>query len=127
MKTAISIPTPLFQAAERRARKLGLSRNHLYAKALERLVDHDPDQDITLALEAVYSKERASIYRGLAAAQRRATAEKWWRGAKSGGLTLVRARVRSRLGAGLFIPKPDPDLRQYVEKRSKPSTLIRGA
>ena len=77
MKTAISIPTPLFQAAERRARKLGLSRSQLYAEALERLLGHDPDQDVTRALEAVYSKERSSVDRGLAAAQRRATAEKW--------------------------------------------------
>jgi metal-responsive CopG/Arc/MetJ family transcriptional regulator len=77
MKTAISIPTPLFQAAERRARKLGLSRSQLYAEALARLLDHDPDQDVTRALEVVYSKERSSIDRGLAAAQRRATAEKW--------------------------------------------------
>jgi metal-responsive CopG/Arc/MetJ family transcriptional regulator len=77
MKTAISIPNSLFQAAERRARKLGLSRSQLYAQALERLLDQDPDQDVTRALEAVYSKERSAMDRGLAAAQHRATAEKW--------------------------------------------------
>ena len=77
MKTAISIPTPLFQAAERRARKLGISRSQLYAEALKQLLGHDPDHDITRALEAVYSKEKSSMDPGLMAAQRRATAEKW--------------------------------------------------
>ncbi len=77
MKTAISIPTPLFQAAEKRARKLGMSRSQLYAQALEKLLDQDPDDDVTRALEAVYSKEKSAVDRDLAAAQRRATAEKW--------------------------------------------------
>ncbi|TMD17772.1 MAG: ChpI protein [Chloroflexi bacterium] len=77
MKTAISIPTPLFQAAEKRARKLGMSRSQLYARALERLLDQDPDDEVTRALDAVYSKEKSAVDRDLAAAQRRATAEKW--------------------------------------------------
>ena len=77
MKTAISIPTPLFQAAEKRARKLGMSRSQLYAQALEKLLDQDPDDEVTRALEAVYSREKSAVDRDLAAAQRRATAEKW--------------------------------------------------
>jgi len=77
VKTAISIPTPLFQAAEKRARKLGMSRSQLYARALERLLDQDPDDEVTRALDAVYSKEKSAVDRDLAAAQRRATAEKW--------------------------------------------------
>jgi len=77
VKTAISIPTPLFQAAEKRARKLGMSRSQLYAQALERLLDQDPDDEVTRALDAVYSKEKSAVDRDLAAAQRRATAEKW--------------------------------------------------
>ena len=77
MKTAISIPTPLFQAAEKRARKLGVSRSKLYAQALEKLLDEDPDDEVTRALQAVYSKEKSTVDRDLVAAQRRATAEKW--------------------------------------------------
>ncbi len=77
MKTAISIPTPLFQAAEKRARKLGVSRSQLYAQALEKLLDQDPDDEITRALQAVYAHEKSTVDRDLAAAQRRATAEKW--------------------------------------------------
>jgi len=77
VKTAISIPTPLFHAAEKRARKLGVSRSQLYAQALEKLLDQDPDDEVTRALQAVYSNEKSAVDRGLAAAQRRATAEKW--------------------------------------------------
>jgi metal-responsive CopG/Arc/MetJ family transcriptional regulator len=77
MKTAVSIPTPLFQQAERRARKLGVSRSEFYARALERLLRQEPDLDVTKALEAVYSADDSSIDRLLAAAQQRATAEKW--------------------------------------------------
>ena len=77
MKTAISIPTPLFQRAERRARKLGVSRSQLYAQALEQLLDQDPDSDVTRGLDAVYAKRRSALDRPLADAQRRATAEKW--------------------------------------------------
>ena len=77
MKTAISIPTQLFQAAEKRARKLGMSRSRLYAHALEKLLGEDPDEEVTRALQAVYSKEKSTVDRDLAAAQRRATAEKW--------------------------------------------------
>jgi len=77
MKTAVSIPTPLFQQAERRARKLGVSRSELYARALERLLRQEPDLDITKALEAVYAAEDSALDRRLAAAQRKATAERW--------------------------------------------------
>jgi len=77
MKTAVSIPNPLFLQAERRARKLGVSRSEFYARALERLLRQEPDLDVTRALEAIYSAEESSLDSPLAAAQRRATAEKW--------------------------------------------------
>jgi metal-responsive CopG/Arc/MetJ family transcriptional regulator len=77
VKTAVSIPTPLFQQAERRARRLGVSRSELYARALERLLRQEPDPDVTKALEAVYMAEDSSLDPRLASAQRRATAEKW--------------------------------------------------
>jgi len=77
MKTAVSIPTPLFQKAERRRRKLGVSRSELYATALERLLKEEPDDAITRALERVYVNEESAVDRRLAAAQRRATAEQW--------------------------------------------------
>ena len=77
MKTAISIPTPLFQKAERRRRKLGVTRSELYATALERLLAEEPDDALTKALERVYATEESALDTRLAAAQRRATADKW--------------------------------------------------
>lgn len=77
MKTAVSIPTPLFQKAERRRRKLGVSRSELYATALEHLLSEQPDDDVTNALERVYTTEESALDARLGVAQRRATAEKW--------------------------------------------------
>ena len=77
MKTAISIPTPLFQKGERRRRKLGVTRSELYATALEHLLAEEPDEALTKALESVYAEEESAVDRRLAVAQRRATAEEW--------------------------------------------------
>ncbi len=61
MKTAISIPDPLFAAAEKFAKNQGLSRSQLYAIALqEYLQSHQPDQ-ITQQLDAIYADEDSSI------------------------------------------------------------------
>lgn len=44
MKTAISVPDPVFEEAERLARKLGKRRSQLYTEAMvEYLSRHDPD------------------------------------------------------------------------------------
>ncbi len=72
MKIAVSIPDPLFEAAERVARRLGLSRSQLYARALERFMADDPDDEITARLDEVYATEPSAIDPELARAQRKA-------------------------------------------------------
>lgn len=72
MKTAVSIPDPLFRAADRAARRLRLSRSELYARALERYLASEPDDEVTARLDAVYSSVESRIDPALAAAQRRA-------------------------------------------------------
>lgn len=57
MKTAISVPDPLFRKAERLAKKLGMSRSQLYSNALAALVTSMTAEDITTALNEVYSHE----------------------------------------------------------------------
>ncbi len=47
MKTAISLPDPLFEAAEQAAQRLGISRSELYAKALATFLKENEGQDIT--------------------------------------------------------------------------------
>ena len=48
MKTAISIPDPLFERADVLARQFHISRSELYARAVERFVE-DYDQADTRA------------------------------------------------------------------------------
>lgn len=61
MKTAISIPDPLFQAGEALAKRLGLSRSELYARALQALLAAHDKPDITDALNQVYGKYPSSV------------------------------------------------------------------
>jgi antitoxin MazE6 len=53
MKTAVSIPDPVFTSAERLAERMKKSRSQLYSEALAEYVDrHDPDT-ITDRINAV--------------------------------------------------------------------------
>jgi metal-responsive CopG/Arc/MetJ family transcriptional regulator len=61
MKTAVSIPDPLFENADRLASKLGFSRSELYAVAIEAyLRDHQADT-VTAALDAVYGEQPSAL------------------------------------------------------------------
>lgn len=57
MKTAVSVPDPVFQAGERLAHRLGLSRSRLYSEAVREYVARRDDDDITRRLNAVYDQE----------------------------------------------------------------------
>ena len=61
MKTAVSIPTPVFQAAERLAKSLGIPRSRLYSRAIERYVSEVQQQDITAQLNRVYADEKVEL------------------------------------------------------------------
>jgi len=61
MKTAISIPDSVFEAAEQLAQRLGISRSHLYAKAVGRFVADHRRQDVTERLNNVYGEEPARV------------------------------------------------------------------
>ena len=53
MKTAISLPDELFAKAESTARRLGLARSQLFARAVEEFIrKHDP-QMVTDAIDNV--------------------------------------------------------------------------
>jgi len=77
VKIAVSIPTPLFEAAERKARKLGVSRSQLYAEALQRMLEADREAEVTAQLNEVYAVEDSSLDPAWAEVQWRATAEMW--------------------------------------------------
>ncbi|MBD2198923.1 MULTISPECIES: ChpI protein [Calothrix] len=61
MKTAISIPDSLFEAAENFAKRMGLSRSELYAKAIQEYLKAHSGDRITEQLNAVYAEEDSSL------------------------------------------------------------------
>ena len=69
MKTAISLPDPLFQAAEQFAHAKGLSRSELYARALHWYLQTNRPQDITQVLNEVYATEESKLDPAVMAAQ----------------------------------------------------------
>ena len=56
MKTAISIPDPIFQAAEVMAKHLGISRSELFTVAVSKYIEAHDDQAITQSLNKIFSQ-----------------------------------------------------------------------
>ena len=77
VKTAVSIPDPIFEAADRLARRRRISRSELYAEALARLLDADESRRVTERLDDLYSERPSELDAGLAAAQALAIDEDW--------------------------------------------------
>ena len=78
VKTAISLPDDLFKQAEALAKRLGIPRSQLYARALtEYLAAHGP-RHVTQALDAVYADEDSTLDPSLVAAQATAVDEDEW-------------------------------------------------
>ena len=61
MKTAISIPNPIFEAAEQLAKELGMSRSELYTTAIASYVEAHRSEDVTEKLNQIYAAETATI------------------------------------------------------------------
>ena len=77
MKTAVSIPDAIFEAADRLARRRRISRSELYAEALARLIDDDESSQVTDRLDDVYAAGSSELDTGLAALQALAIDEDW--------------------------------------------------
>ena len=78
MKTAISLPDKLFQAAEAFAQEQGLSRSELYARALLLFLQAQRYEGITELLNQVYAEESSTLDPALKAAQARALPQDAW-------------------------------------------------
>jgi predicted transcriptional regulator len=61
MKTAISLPDDLFEAADELAERLGVSRSQHYARALSDFVANHGERNVTERLDAVYGRAEARI------------------------------------------------------------------
>jgi len=78
MKTAISVPDPVFASADALAKRLGISRSQLYATALAEYVAKFQATKVTERLDAVYAKEASRLEPRLARTQRRALKRAEW-------------------------------------------------
>jgi metal-responsive CopG/Arc/MetJ family transcriptional regulator len=78
MKTAISIPDPLFREAERLTKRLRIPRSRLYARALEEYLQRQRSKGIKEALDAVYGSESSELDPDLAAATHHLLAREKW-------------------------------------------------
>ena len=66
MKTAISIPDPIFHAAESLAKRLHMSRSELFSRALEAYLESHKHDSVREALDAIYSQASSSLDETLA-------------------------------------------------------------
>ncbi len=79
MKTAVSIPDPVFQAADRLARRLRMSRSRLYSVALERFVQANDDAAITAKLNEVLDGATSTLDPVLQSIQARSISKDKWK------------------------------------------------
>lgn len=61
MKQDISIPNPIFQAAENLAKKMGVSLSELYTAALNAYVAEHQKENITETLDQIYADEPSTL------------------------------------------------------------------
>ena len=73
MKTAISIPDDVFEAAEIVARRTGMSRSQFFVVAVKAFLRKHGDKGVTEQLDEVYSKAESKVDPMLSAMQISAT------------------------------------------------------
>jgi metal-responsive CopG/Arc/MetJ family transcriptional regulator len=80
MKTAISIPDPIYEAAEKLAKRLGVSRSQLYSRAVNSLIEKYRYSGVTERLDAVYevNPESGRLDQDIEELQSRSIAEEEW-------------------------------------------------
>mgnify|MGYP000184201023 CR=1 FL=1 len=78
MKTAISLPDDLFKSGDSLAKRLGVSRSELYARALADFVAKHKTSQLTQRLNAVYADEESRLDSAVVAAQARTLPRESW-------------------------------------------------
>jgi len=78
MKVAISLPDPMFDAAEKLAGELGVSRSQLYATALAKFLAERSALAVTESLNAVYSVVPSNMDEAMMRAQMEVLAREAW-------------------------------------------------
>jgi len=78
MKTAISIPDPIFQAAEGLARRLGIPRSQLYTEAVAEYMKLHRNHHVTETLNDIYEKEASTLDKTLSSMQSQSISNEEW-------------------------------------------------
>ncbi|MCU7929091.1 MAG: ribbon-helix-helix domain-containing protein [Candidatus Thiodiazotropha sp. (ex Dulcina madagascariensis)] len=79
MKTAISIPDPVFNNAERLAKRLGMSRSELYVRAISSYIELHKNQKVTDLLNEIYGGiEEQGLETGFKRAQMKSIDREEW-------------------------------------------------
>ena len=78
MKTEISVPNPIFKAAEQLAAALGMSLSDFYVAALTAYVANCENGDVTKRLNEVYANEQSTMETNMVAIQIKAIGEEKW-------------------------------------------------
>jgi metal-responsive CopG/Arc/MetJ family transcriptional regulator len=78
MKTAISIPDPIFEAAEMMANRLGMSRSELFTTAMKEYMKFHQYEDVTESLNRIYQKTEDSVNEQLRTMQSNSIQREEW-------------------------------------------------
>lgn len=78
MKIAISVPDEVFEAGERLAKQLGLSRSPLYADALSAYFSEQGAAAVAARLNVVYDQESSNLDSAPARSQVSRLADEAW-------------------------------------------------
>ena len=78
MKVAISLPDPVFTAAEQLAKELRLPRSQLYAEAIAQYLERRGGSAITAKLNGVYSVQESKVPAEFARAQSASLSNEAW-------------------------------------------------
>lgn len=78
MKTAISIPDPIFEAADGCAHRLGMSRSELYTKAVTEYIQRHKTYQVREKLDAIYAVEDSGLENELDTMQIRSIPKEEW-------------------------------------------------
>jgi metal-responsive CopG/Arc/MetJ family transcriptional regulator len=78
VKTAISIPDEVFDAAEDMARRLGMSRSQFYATAVRDYLEANRSRGVTARLDQIYENADSRLDLRVAEAQTVSLGEDEW-------------------------------------------------
>ena len=69
MKVAVSIPDPIFEAAEQMAKERNIPRSQVFAEALSTFLELRNSESVTVLLNEIYGRESSKVDDALTKAQ----------------------------------------------------------